>query len=191
MSGAAARKVGSEIDIAWFMPRLSFSVLSLYPIPSNRPPLPTPVETSVLSLSLSPSPAVSPPLHPSNRAISIPLGLAPLALAPSLLSLSIRGRQPATTEPNFNEDCASESTASIGETLVSLPAIPPPRSDRISAWKSSRALEKGIALSNVCLPLSIGFFLFFVLVRVRGPSRSNSDENELRKSWTNRGYIRS
>lgn len=98
------------------MPRLSFSVLSLYPIPSNRPPLSLPTFPRLFYLSPSLQPL---PLQPC-RAISIPLGLAPL-VALGLASLFVNtGRQPGTTEPNFNEDCASESTASIGETLVSL-----------------------------------------------------------------------
>lgn len=62
------------------MPRLSFSVLSLYPIPSNRPPLPTSPSKRLFYLSLPPSLSLHPSLNPSNRAISIPLGLAaPLA----------------------------------------------------------------------------------------------------------------
>ena len=41
---------------------------------------------------------------------------------PSLLFVNTV-RWPGTTEPNFNEDCASESTASIGEMPVSLCSV--------------------------------------------------------------------
>lgn len=135
------------------MPRLSFSVLSLYPIPSNRPPLslPTPVETSVLSLSVPPPPSLSRYFHSSRSS-------ATRRSRSSLLFVNT-GRQPGTTEPNFNEDCASESTASIGETLVSLCPLflLPFRSNfrmKIIARFRGGSLSNAPFLSAVLLPSS-------------------------------------
>lgn len=181
MSGAAARKVGSEIDIAWFMPRLSFSVLSLYPIPSNRPPLPPPnPRRNVCSISL-----YLPPPSSLHRAISIPLGLTPLALGPSLLFVNTGDVSQVRQNLISTRIARQNRLPRLARRLFLYARHSSSRSDRISAWKSSRALKKGNrALERVPSPF-LSAFLFSRSCSSSLLVRSNSNENELRKSWTN------
>ena len=148
VGGGTARKVGSEIDIAWFMPRLSFSALSLYSTLSLYPPLhPLPFITTLL-----------PSLLTRRRNVCCHLSFAPSSLSLSLcLFISTR----AAEFPHPFASLSIRNVSEVRQNLISARIARQNRgrvdwrdacfsaarhscfSDQISAWKSSTPRFRG------------------------------------------------
>lgn len=172
----AAKSISHDLCLDWVFP--FFLCIPSPPIALPFP-LPTPVETSVLSLSTFLPPSS---LH---RAISIPLGLTPLALGPSLLFVNTGDVSQVRQNLISTRIARQNRLPRLARRLFLYARHSSSRSDRISAWKSSRALKKGNrALERVPSPF-LSAFLFSRSCSSSLLVRSNSNENELRKSWTN------